>query len=315
MQDAPQTGSTARDDTRRGFAAAIGAYLIWGLVVPLYFKALGQFPTLEIVAHRIVWAVPFAAGLLWWRGLLRGMRAFLKPRYLGLAALTASIITVNWGTYVYAVAHDQMVEAALGYYINPLVSILLGAIFLGERPTRVQLFAIGLASIGVGIMTVAAGGLPIISLILALTFGTYGLLRKMIPIGAAEGFLLEVMILFLPAFAIILWLTVRGEGHFLSSPSATALLIGSGPLTAIPLILYAAGARMLNLSTIGILQYMVPTLLVLTAVFLFGEPFGLGRLVAFGFIWSALVLYTWSLVADGRRQNRERREASIKASL
>lgn len=298
-------------ESSRGYAAAISAYLIWGLVVPLYFKALAHVPTAEIVAHRIVWAVPFVAALLVWRGRLAGMRAFLTPTYLGLAALTASVITLNWGTYVYAVINGQAVEAALGYYINPLVSILLGAAFLGERPTRLQAVAIGLAAVGVLVMTVMAGGLPIVSLILALSFGSYGLLRKLIPIGAAEGFFLEVLILLLPALAVCVWLVAHGEARFGASPGETLLLIGSGPLTAIPLILFAAGARMLKLSTIGILQYMVPTLLVLTAVYLFGEPFGPWRLVAFGFIWVALAIYTWSLVADGRRRRRTRKAAAM----
>ncbi len=311
MEQRSPAPQTTEAESGRGYAAAIGAYLIWGLLVPLYFKSLAHVPTAEIVAHRIAWAVPFVAALLAWRGRLAGMRAFLTPAYLGLAALTASVITLNWGTYVYAVINGQAVEAALGYYINPLVSILLGAAFLGERPTRLQAAAIALAAIGVLVMTVMAGGLPIISLILALSFGSYGLLRKLIPIGAAEGFFLEVLILLLPALAVCVWLVAQGEARFGASTGETLLLIGSGPLTAIPLILFAAGARMLKLSTIGILQYMVPTLLVLTAVYLFGEPFGPWRLVAFGFIWVALAVYTWSLVADGQRRRRARKATAM----
>ncbi|KHJ54989.1 permease [Aureimonas altamirensis] len=311
MEQRSPAPNIAEAESSRGYAAAISAYLIWGLVVPLYFKSLSHVPTAEIVAHRIAWAVPFVAILLAWRGRLAGMRAFLTPTYLGLAALTASVITLNWGTYVYAVINGQAVEAALGYYINPLVSILLGAAFLGERPTRLQCVAIVLAAIGVLVMTVMAGGLPIVSLILALSFGSYGLLRKLIPIGAAEGFFLEVLILLLPALAVCIWLVAHGEAQFGTSTGETLLLIGSGPITAIPLILFAAGARMLKLSTIGILQYMVPTLLVLTAVYLFGEPFGQWRLVAFAFIWVALAIYTWSLVADGRRRRRTRKADAV----
>ena len=311
MEQRSPAPNIAEAESSRGYAAAISAYLIWGLVVPLYFKSLSHVPTAEIVAHRIAWAVPFVAILLAWRGRLAGMRAFLTPTYLGLAALTASVITLNWGTYVYAVINGQAVEAALGYYINPLVSILLGAAFLGERPTRLQCVAIVLAAIGVLVMTVMAGGLPIVSLIPALSFGSYGLLRKLIPIGAAEGFFLEVLILLLPALAVCIWLVAHGEAQFGTSTGETLLLIGSGPITAIPLILFAAGARMLKLSTIGILQYMVPTLLVLTAVYLFGEPFGPWRLVAFAFIWVALAIYTWSLVADGRRRRRTRKADAV----
>ncbi len=191
--------------------------------------------------------------------------------------LTATLISINWGTYVVAIITGHGVEAALGYYINPLINVLLAAVFLGERPNRPQAAAIALAAFGVLILTVKAGGLPWISLILAGSFGLYGLLRKTVPVSASEGFFLEIAILFLPALGLAVWVASTGQNHFGSNGRETALLIGAGAVTAIPLILYAAAARLLRFTTVGLLQYIAPTFIALTAVFVFGEPFGLGR--------------------------------------
>ncbi|WAJ30436.1 EamA family transporter RarD [Antarcticirhabdus aurantiaca] len=295
-------------EPRLGFLYAGGAYLLWGLVLPMYLKMLGHVSPLEVVAHRILWSIPFAVALLWHQGLLRRAVGLLAdPRTLGLAAITATLISVNWSTYVYAIAEHRAVEAALGYYINPLVNVALAAIFLGERPTRVQLGAIALATTGVVILTLSVGTLPWISLVLALTFGTYGLIRKVVPAGASEGFFLEVAILAVPAL-IVLAVFVT-QPHFGRNALETALLVGAGPLTAIPLILFAAGARLLHFSTIGLMQYAVPTLLFLTAVFIFGEPFTGAQLVSFAFIWAALALYTTTLIAA-----RRRRTAAVQAA-
>jgi chloramphenicol-sensitive protein RarD len=291
---------------RQGFTFALGAFAIWGLILPIYMKLLENVSPLEIVGHRVVWAIPFAMLILWWQGLLGSVwRHFANLRTLALATVTATLISVNWGTYVYAIVAGHAIDAALGYYINPLVNVVLGALVLGERPGRTQMVAVGLAAIGVAILTVKAGGLPWISLVLALTFGAYGLLRKMVPVGASEGFFLEVAILALPSVLLIAFLP--GERHFLGNDWETAMLIGAGPLTAIPLILYAAGARLLHFSTIGILQYTVPTLIFLTAVFVFGEPFSAWQLVAFAFIWAALMLYTVALFRSTRAERRARR--------
>ena len=303
----------AAPNERQGFAYAVGAYAIWGLILPIYMKLLEHVSPFEIVAYRILWAIPFALLVLWWQGLLRGVwRHFSNPRTLVLAAVTATLISFNWGTYVYAIVSGQAIDAALGYYINPLVNVVLGAIFLGERPNRLQGVAIALAAAGVAIMTVKAGGLPWIAIVLALSFGTYGLLRKMVPVGASEGFFLEVAILALPSLALLLLLP--GPSRFLSNGTEAAMLIGAGPLTAIPLILYAAGARLLHYTTIGILQYIVPTLIFLTAVFLFGEPFSFWQLVAFGFIWSALAVYTFAMLRSGRRARRARAAQAAEAA-
>ena len=291
---------------RQGFTYALSAYAIWGLILPIYMKLLENVSPLEIVGHRVLWAIPFAMLILWWQGLLGGVwRHFTDLRTVALATLTAMLISVNWGTYVYAIVSGNAIDAALGYYINPLVNVILGALVLGERPGRTQLVAIGLAAIGVAILTFKAGGLPWLSLILALTFGAYGLLRKLVPVGASQGFFLEVAILALPS--VLLITLMPGERHFLANDWETAMLVGAGPLTAIPLILYAAGARLLHFSTIGILQYTVPTLIFLTAVFVFGEPFSAWQLVAFAFIWAALVLYTVALFRSGRAERRARR--------
>lgn len=298
-------------ETSRGFLFMLVAFAFWGLVFPLYMKALHHVPALEILAHRIVWSVPAAVAILAWAGLLRPALANLRsPRTLALAATTAVLITVNWGTYVYAIVSDQAIDAALGYYINPLVNVLLAAVFLGERPNRLQGVAILLAAAAVVILTVEAGGLPWISIVLALTFGSYGLLRKMLPIGPAEGFFLEVLILALPALGAILWALPPGPHHYLPRGVELALLVGAGPLTALPLILYAAGAKRLDFATVGILQYSVPTLLFLIAVFLFDEPFATPQLVSFALIWTGVAIYVWSLLDGNRTRRRQASDAA-----
>lgn len=294
------TVQTSSDDAARaatrGFLFALGAYSFWG-VQPIFMKMVGHIPAMEVVAHRIVWSVPLAGLVL----LLLGRTADLKvairsPRTLLMAALTASIITLNWGIYVWAIAVDRAVETALGYYINPLMSVVMGSALLGEKLNKLQIVAVGLAALAVVILTVYAGGLPWVSLALALTFAVYGYLRKTLPIGPSQGFFLEVLILCLPAFAYIVWLQTRGEGHFnVSSPDDVTLLLLCGPVTAIPLLLYAFGAKLLRLSTLGLMQYIGPSIVLLIAVFVFGEPFGGVRAVAFGLIWAALAIYTWSL--------------------
>jgi chloramphenicol-sensitive protein RarD len=279
-----------------GFAFALGAYLLWG-GLPFYMKAVDHIPAYEIVAHRVIWSVPIAGVILFLLGRTSDLRAaFRSPRTLALAALTAGLISINWGVYVWAVAAERTVEAALGYYINPLVNVVLGAVFLGERFNRLQATAIAFAVIAVTILTVKAGGLPWVSLTLAGSFGLYGFFRKTLPIGPTQGFMLEVMLLSVPAIAIIGWLSLHGASHF--GPTGAGdigLLLLAGPVTAFPLILYAFGAKALRYTTIGIVQYITPTMIFLAAVFAFGEPFSHWQLIAFIFIWSALALYTLSL--------------------
>lgn len=229
--------------------------------------------------------------------------AVSSPRTLGMAAVTAALISVNWGIYVWAIGSGHALDAALGYYINPLFSVALGALLLGERPRGAQLFAIALAAVAVVVLTVAAGKIPIAALGLTFSWGLYAYFKKSLPVGPAQGFFLEVLLLTPLALAIMAWTFVNGQSHFASgSAPDTWLLLSAGLVTALPLIIYATGAKLLRLSTIGILQYIAPTMIFLTAVFIFDEPFGTARMIAFPMIWTALVIYTVSLIRQSRRK-------------
>jgi chloramphenicol-sensitive protein RarD len=293
--DQPEISDEA---ARRGFLFALSAYLLWGFL-PFYMKWVAHIPSIEVVAHRIVWSVPLAGLILVWLGRTSDIRkALSSPRTLAMGALTAALITVNWGIYVWAIAVDRALETALGYYINPLFSIFLGAVLLGERLNRAQIAAIGLAVLAVAVLTWEAGGLPWVSISLALSWGFYALFKKTLPIGPSQGFFLEVLILTVPALGYILWLEAKGIGHFGGTGATDIwLLLGCGVVTAVPLILYANGAKLLRLSTIGIMQYIAPTMIFFIAVFIFEEPFSGERAVAFVLIWIALAIYTWSMFA------------------
>lgn len=286
------------DDTPEGFAFALGAYGLWGFL-PIYLKWLEHVGPVEVVAHRIVWSVPVAAAVLIVLRRTDTLRAALRdPRALAMAAVTATLISINWAVYVYAIGTEQTVQAALGYYINPLFSVMMGAIFLRERLDTLQWLAVALACIAVIVLTVEAGEVPLIALVLMLSFGFYALAKKQLPIGPNQGFLLEVLILSVPALAFIFWIEATGKG---SLRSDTWLLLGCGVVTAVPLMLYANAAKRLRLSTIGIMQYIAPTMILIIAVFLFGEPFGRARAIAFPMIWVALALYSVSLFRQHRR--------------
>ncbi len=298
----------ADSKARRGFLLALGAYLLWGLL-PFYMKAVAHLPLAEVIANRIVWSVPIAAAVLIWAGRTADFKAALRsPRTISMAALTAALISINWGIYVWAISVDRTVETALGYYINPLVSVVVGALVLGERLGRLQIAAVALAAIAVAVLTVEAGKLPWVSLALAFSFAAYGFFRKTLPIGPSQGFLLEVMLLSVPALGYIAYLITTGQDHIVSgSGTDTALLIGCGPVTSVPLLLFAFGAKLLRLSTIGIMQYIAPTMVFLIAVLIFDEPFGGIDAVAFGLIWVALAIYSWSMF-----RGREIRPAAIR---
>ncbi|MER8719087.1 EamA family transporter RarD [Mesorhizobium sp. M0999] len=286
----------ADSKARSGFLLALGAYLLWGLL-PFYMKAVAHLPLIEVIAHRIVWSVPIAAAVLVWAGRTADFKAAIRsPRSIAMAALTATLISVNWAIYVWAISVDRTVETALGYYINPLVSIVVGAALLGEKLDRLQIAAVALAAIAVAALTVDAGKLPWVSLALAFSFAAYGFFRKTLPIGPSQGFLLEVLLLSVPALAYIVFLVVNGQDHFISSNGTDmALLIGCGPVTSVPLLLFAFGAKLLRLSTIGIMQYIAPTMVFLIAVLIFDEPFGTTQAIAFALIWAALAMYSWSM--------------------
>jgi chloramphenicol-sensitive protein RarD len=292
------------DDSLRGFGFALAAYLLWGFL-PLYMKAMAHIPTVEVLAHRVIWSVPVAMAILVWLGRTADLKAALgNLRMLGMAALTAALISVNWGIYVWAIQSGHALDAALGYYINPLFSVFLGAVLLGERLSLAQKFAIGLAALAVGVLTWDAGKLPAVALSLTLTWGIYAYLKKSLPIGPNQGFTLEVILLLPLALGYLVWQMATGHSAFLAGSGVdTALLLGCGVVTAVPLMLYANGAKLLRLSTIGIMQYIAPTMIFLTAVFLFGEEFGRAKMIAFPMIWAALAIYTGSMLrmARGRR--------------
>ncbi len=300
MSHQPASAHSA-PDAMRGFAAALLCYIAWGLL-PFYMKQLADVPVAEVIAHRVLWALPCAGLLLLFTGGMPALRQAVRaPRVFGMAAVTASLITCNWGVYTWAVINDRTLDTALGYYINPLVSVLLGVALLGERLDRAQKIAIALAASAVALLALRSGGIPWVSLALPVTFAMYGYLRKTMPVGALQGFTLEVLILSVPAAAYVAWLTATGGNHFGAVASDSFWLMMAGPVTAGPLVLFAVGARNLQLSTIGVMQYLAPTLAFLVAVFAFGEPFSPIQAAAFGLIWVGLAIFTWSSLARRRR--------------
>lgn len=292
----PVPTPTKSEDSPKGLVLAISAYLLWGFL-PIYMKALAHVPAVEVIAHRVLWSVPVAGLVLWWLGRTADLWAALRsPRMIGMAAMTAALISVNWGIYVWAIQSGHALEAALGYYINPLFSIFLGAALLKERLAPAQMAAIGLAALAVLVLTWEAGQVPVVALGLTLSWGAYAFLKKQLPLGPNQGFMLEVLILLPFALGLLGWQAATGVGQMrLGDGWTVGLLLSAGVVTAVPLMLYANGAKMLRLSTIGILQYIAPTMIFLTAVFVFDEPFGMARAVAFPMIWAALVIYSLSL--------------------
>lgn len=286
------------EDSPRGFAFALTAYLLWGFL-PIYMKAVAHISPAEVIVHRIVWSLPLAGIVLVVLGRTGDIRTALRsPRMLAMGALTASLITVNWGTYVWAIGAGHSLDAALGYFINPLFSIFLGAVILKEKLQPLQIAAIGLAALAVAVLALDSGGIPWVALTLAISWGFYALLRKTLPLGPNQGFFLEVLILSGPALLYILYLEFgSGQGHLYRTGLAdTTLLLGCGVITAVPLMIYANGAKLLKLSTIGIMQYIAPTMIFLIAVFIFHEPLGTARMIAFPLIWAGLFLYSWSML-------------------
>jgi chloramphenicol-sensitive protein RarD len=277
---------------RTGILSAALAFLCWGLF-PLYFHAIDEVPPLQILAHRMVWSLLFLVVVLtvrrqWgWLGLAR------KPKVLMSFIASAFFLSANWGIYIWAVNSGHVIESSLGYFINPLVNIMFGYLLLKERLRPGQWGAIALAALGVAWLTWQAGTLPWIALLLASTFGIYGLLRKTAALGALEGLSFETMVLFPLALVYVVWLTLHGQNAFLNTTSDTTrlLLVAAGPITAIPLLLFASGARQIPLSVLGLLQYLSPTLQFLLGVWIFHEHFDSARLVGFVLIWSALALF------------------------
>jgi chloramphenicol-sensitive protein RarD len=289
------------EDTPRGFAFGLTAYFLWGFL-PFYLKGVAHLPAMEVLAHRAIWSVPVAGIVLILLRRTQDIGAALRnPRMLGMACVTAAFITANWGIYVWAVASGHALDAALGYFINPLFSIFLAAVILKEKLAPLQITAIGLAFVGVVVLTWGAGGLPWVSLALTFTWGCYALFRKTLPIGPNQGFFLEVLLISIPMLPYIVYLEATGQGHFLGGTGFdTTMLALAGIVTAGPLMIYANGAKLLKLSTIGIMQYIAPTMIFLIAVFAFHEPLSPLKLGSFVLIWAALALYTVAMLRQLR---------------
>ncbi|HTP08370.1 MAG TPA: EamA family transporter RarD [Anaerolineae bacterium] len=278
---------------KKGVWLGIGAYAIWGLF-PIYWHWLQQVPALQILAHRIVWSFVLLAVVM---TIGRRWRTFrteaLKPRLLRTYFIAALLLSANWLIYVWAVNAGYVVESSLGYFINPLLSVLMGVIILHERLRRMQWAAVGLAAVGVAYLALVYGSLPWIALSLALSFGLYGLVTKQAPLNALHGLTLETAILFGPMLLYLIVADVQGQGVFLHTDStATLLMIGAGPVTVIPLLMFASAVRSVTLSMIGILQYITPTLQFLIGLFIFKEPFTPMQLVGFGLVWLAVIIFT-----------------------
>ena len=289
-----------------GLLAGITAFTIWGFF-PFYFKVTEAASAGEILAHRILWSVPFGLCLIalkrQWRELWDGLG---NRRLLGWLFLSSTAIAINWGVYIWAVQIDQIYQASLGYYMNPLVLVVVGFIFFGERLSRVKNFAVALAAIGVVALAIYGGTFPWISLILAFSWASYAIIRKRANIGAMPGLLIETLILIGPALLYLWHLDRGGELVFLSGDgSLDALLIMAGPLTVLPLVLFTIAAKRLQLATIGILQFIAPTLHFCCAVY-FGETFTAAHAICFACIWSAVALFSW----DGIRQHKRTKQAT-----
>jgi chloramphenicol-sensitive protein RarD len=275
-----------------GILYAALAFFCWGLF-PLYFHAIGPVPPMEILAHRMLWSLVFLAAVLTARSQWRWLPDVLKkPKVVASFVASALLLTANWFFYIWAVKNGHVIDASLGYFINPLINVLFGLLFLKERLRRGQWIAVAIAALGVAWLTWQAGKPPYIALVLGLTFGAYGLLRKTAALAALEGLSFETIILFPLAVAYVGWLTLHGENTFVSVPADTRwLLAAAGPITAIPLLLFAAGARRIPMSVLGMLQYLSPTMQMLLGLWFFGEAFSPERLAGFIVIWSALAVY------------------------
>ncbi|MGK5737357.1 EamA family transporter RarD [Micromonospora sp. URMC 103] len=301
---------------RLGYLYGFGAYLLWGFF-PIYLKLLRPAGPLEILAHRIVWSVAFVALLLAAMRNVGFLRALARrPRALAGIAVAAALIAVNWGTYIYGVNSDRVVETALGYFINPLVVVLLGVTVLRERLRPAQWAALGVGGLAVAVLTIDYGRLPYLALTLALSFGGYGLVKKRLALPAAEGLFVESAVLALPALGYLGWLAADGDatfGHV--SAGHTALLVLAGAATAIPLLLFAGAANRLPLTSLGMIQYLAPILQLGCGVLLFHEPMPPARLAGFALVWLALIVFTADAVRHTRRTRAAARSQSPDPAL
>lgn len=288
---------------KTGLLYALISYGIWG-VFPLYWKMLLHVPPQQILAHRIVWSLLFLFLMLLWRRDKVFLQYLSSPVILGILIVTGALIGVNWYTYIYAVNNNHIVDSSLGYYINPMVNILLGVVFLKERLTRIQVIAVSFAFAGVAYLTFHHGRLPVISLILAFSFGLYGLLRKKANLKSMPGLMVETLLLSPVALWYLWHMNTLGTGVFAhSSVLSDVLLILGGPVTALPLFWFGIAATRIPLSTLGFIQYLAPTIQLLIGIFVFSEPFNVAFLISFGLVWIGLGIYTYSVIKGMRERN------------
>ncbi|MFJ7567592.1 EamA family transporter RarD [Herminiimonas sp. NPDC097707] len=288
-----------------GILYAFCAYVIWGMF-PIYFKSLQEIPPLEVLMYRMVWALVFLAIVLSVRRQWSWLKPVLRqPRVLAGFTASALLLSSNWYLYIWSVNNDRVIDASLGYFMTPLVNVLLGSMILGERLRRLQWMAVGMAAIGVLWLTWQNGQPPWVSLLLGITFGLYGLLRKTASLGTLEGLSLETMLLLPLAVVSLLLMTAQGAHGFSDASTSTKwLMLASGPITAIPLLLFGAAARLVPLSTMGLMQYITPSLQLMIGIWLYHEPFGEARLIGFAAIWIALGLYSLDGIWQSWRRQR-----------
>jgi chloramphenicol-sensitive protein RarD len=288
---------------KKGILYGIGAYLLWG-ILPIYWKWLQAVPAIQIISHRIIWSFVLLALILFLTLQRRDFwfRAFSR-RVVLIYLVSAILLSINWLTYIWAVNAGFVVETSLGYFINPLLSVLLGVLFLREKLRPWQWLPIGLAALGVVYVAFSYGQFPWIALTLAFSFGLYGLVKKLAPLGSLYGLTLETGLLALPAAVLLVFIEVHGQGAFLHSPPVSNLLmVGAGLVTTVPLLMFASAVQRIPLSTVGILQYINPTIAFLLGVFLFHEPFNLSLLIGFSIVWLALVIYWAENFLTSRRR-------------
>ncbi|WP_346837922.1 EamA family transporter RarD [Microbulbifer sp. SAOS-129_SWC] len=302
MQDDNQSAVT-------GLLAGVSAFLFWGLA-PLYFKLLDGISAPEILAHRSVWSLVLALAILLLIGKFSNFTATLRDAAkMRTLALSTLLIGSNWLVFIWSITNAHLLDASLGYYINPLINVLLGVLVMGERLRRLQWIAVALAAVGIGHELWQFGRVPVVSLYLACSFALYGLVRKRAPVESLTGLAVETLYMLPLALGFLLWSTSPSSNLFNNSWQLNGLLLLTGPMTLTPLLLFNIAARRLNLSTVGFLQYLAPTLMLLIATLLFGEPFGHGKLVTFACVWVALVIYSLDALAQRQRLRLQRKAA------
>jgi len=292
---------------RQGVLLAVGAYTMWG-IAPIYFKSIADVSPLEILSHRVFWSFFLLAALLHFGRQWRSVRDIIKNKTKMMYLIsTAILVGANWLIFIWAVTSNHMLDASLGYYINPLINVLLGMVFLGERLRKLQWFAVALAACGVLVQLVVFGSVPVVAIALAMSFGFYGLLRKKVSVEAQTGLFIETLVL-LPAASIYLFfIASTPTSNMFENPwQLNTLLIAAGVITTLPLLCFTGAATRLKLSTLGFFQYIGPSLMFLLAVLIYGEPFTSDKAITFAFIWGALVIFS----VDGLRNNRKSRKAT-----